>query len=90
MTQAIMTRYHGPSNVRGARVSATAAAGKVTVGWNHALNPAGNHRAAALALATKYGWTGHYVAGGFWNGDYAWVHVDERFSDGEFTIPEGE
>ena len=89
MTQAIMTRYHGPGNVRGSRVSATAAAGKVTIRWDHALNPAGNHGEAAMALAMKYGWTGRYVAGGFWNGDMAWVCADDPGHDGEFTVKAG-
>jgi hypothetical protein len=54
--QAIKTKYFGASNVKGARVKATAAAGSITLGWDHALNVSDNHAAAALALVEKYGW----------------------------------
>jgi hypothetical protein len=58
--QAIETKYLGPSNVRGARVKATAEAGSVTLGWDHALNSEGNHRKAAEALCEKFNWLGEY------------------------------
>lgn len=61
--QAIVTKYLGATNSRGARVKATAAAGSLTVSWDHSLNVGGNHRAAAEALARKYGWVGEYVGG---------------------------
>lgn len=56
MFQAITTKYLGPSNVRGARVKASAEAGSVTLSWNHALNSDENHRKAAEALRDKMGW----------------------------------
>jgi hypothetical protein len=58
--QAIQTRYLGPSNVRGSRVKAFAAAGSITLRWDHRLNAEGNHRAAAEALANKLGWQGKW------------------------------
>ncbi len=64
MYQAITTKYLGPSNVRGARVKATAAAGSVTLHWDDSLSSNDNHNAAALALANKFGWTGTWFAGG--------------------------
>lgn len=72
MRQAIVTKYIGPTDHRGARVKATADAGSVTVPWDHALDSEENHTAAALALATKYdwltsGWTFH--AGGMPGGN---------------------
>ena len=57
--QAITTRYHGPTNVRGSRIKATAAAGSITLGYDHALTLDGNHEAAAKALANKFGWLDH-------------------------------
>jgi hypothetical protein len=54
--QAIVTKYHGPTNSRGSRVIASAQAGRKIVPWDHALNSENNHRAAALALANHYGW----------------------------------
>lgn len=57
MRQAIVTRFLGPTNHRGARVKATADAGTVTVSWDYALGIAENHQAAATALLDKLGWT---------------------------------
>lgn len=64
MLQAIVTKYLGPTNSRGSRIKATAAAGSVTIGYRHSLNSDANHLEAAAALARKYGWTGRYVGGG--------------------------
>ncbi len=62
--QAIETRYHGPTNNNGSRISARCDAGRIIVGWDHALDTAQNHAAAAKALATKLGWLTH----GLWVG----------------------
>lgn len=64
--QAIVTKYHGPTNSRGSRVSATAAPGRIYVSWDHALDVAENHAVAARMYAEKYGWldSSDYVAGG--------------------------
>ncbi len=61
--QSIITKYHGPTNVRGSRVSAKADAGRIVLDWDHALNADNNHVRAAQALAVKFGWTGDYVGG---------------------------
>ena len=61
--QAIETRYLSPTNVRGARVKATASAGSVTIGWDHALSPDGNHAAAARALCARFDWKGTLATG---------------------------
>jgi hypothetical protein len=63
MRQAIVTKFHGPTNVRGSRVSARAEAGKITLSWDHALNSDQNHITAAEALVEKLGWSGHWVGG---------------------------
>ena len=82
MFQAIETKSHCPTDRRGSRVSATAAAGRVTLGWDHALNDEQNHKAAALALAHKFHWlpspspraSGRTIAGGqLKNGNRVWV-----------------
>jgi hypothetical protein len=62
--QAIQTRYIGPRNVRGSRVKAIAEAGSITLSWNPRLNSEGNHKAAAEALANKFGWHGKWFGGG--------------------------
>ena len=62
MFQAIVTKFHGPTNTRGSRISATAEAGRIMLSWDHTLNGSDNHVAAARALADKMGWT---VAAGY-------------------------
>lgn len=56
--QAIQTKYFGPSNVKGSRIKAACAARSVVVGYDYALNSAGNHIAAAEKLIALLGWTG--------------------------------
>lgn len=62
--QAITTRYIGPSNTRGSRVKAQAAAGSITLHWDSALNSEDNHAKAAEALARKFEWCGKWYGGG--------------------------
>lgn len=62
--QAIVTKYLPPTNHKGARVVAKAAAGRLVVHWDHSLNVADNHAAAARALVEKLGWGGRWIAGG--------------------------
>lgn len=64
MRQAIVTKYHGPTDKRSSRVSATADAGRVYVEWNDSLNAEENYAVAAKVLAAKFGWHGTWVAGG--------------------------
>lgn len=75
--QAIQTRHFGPTNSRGARIKATAAAGSVTISYPYELSGQACHRAAADALVKKMGWDDpHYgglLGGQLPNGDYAFV-----------------
>lgn len=66
--QAIVTKFIGPSNSKGSRVKAKAAAGSITLHWDHSLSVADNDAKAAKALAEKFGWKGHWVAGGMPDG----------------------
>jgi hypothetical protein len=66
--QTIVTKYHGPTNTRGSRISASCAAGRISLAYDHALNADGNHDAAALALINKLGWYGQYYASGWFRG----------------------
>lgn len=61
--QTIETKYHGPTNTRGSRISATASVcrKRVWVEYDHALNAGNNHMAAAQKLMEVLDWTGHYV-----------------------------
>jgi hypothetical protein len=71
--QAIQTRYFGPTNSRGARIKATAAAGSVTISYPYELSGQETHQAAAQALAKKFNWRGDLIGGQLANGDYAFV-----------------
>lgn len=62
--QAITTRYVGASNVKGSRIIAKAAAGRVIVSYNDSLNSENAHAEAAAKLAAKFGWKGKYYIGG--------------------------
>lgn len=57
MMQAIVTKYHGPTNYKGSRISARADAGRIVRPYDHDLTPEENHAAAAQALADRLGWT---------------------------------
>ena len=90
MRQAIVTKYIGPTNVRGSRVKATADAGSLTLGWDHALDSEANHHRAARALAEKYGWSGDWVGGGLPRnaGGNCYVNVPTYSDSCKFSIPE--
>ena len=64
MRQAIITKYLGPTNTRGARVVAKCQAGYIIMSWYCDLDVDENHNVAAKALATKLGWVGRWVGGG--------------------------
>jgi hypothetical protein len=79
--QAIQTRYHGPSNTRGSRISAKADAGRISIPYPHELSGEACHRAAAEALCKKLGWDDaeKLVGGQLPNGDYAFVFPGRGF-----------
>lgn len=55
--QAIRTTYHGPTDHRGARITAKSGSGlKVTIPYPHELNSHEAHRLAAQTLCAKLGW----------------------------------
>jgi hypothetical protein len=61
--QAIVTKYIGPSNVKGSRIKAKANAGSVILSWDGALDTDDNHHAAAKKLANKFDWVGEWHCG---------------------------
>jgi hypothetical protein len=63
--KAIVTKYHGATNFRGARISATAeGVGRIYVSYPHKLSGEDVHRLAAETLCKKYGWELPLVGGG--------------------------
>ena len=80
--QAITTKFHGPTDSRGARITARASACRITAPWAYSLNTQQNHAAAAKALAEKLDWSGVWVSGGLpdESGD-VFVAVADRMAD---------
>lgn len=79
--QAILTKYLGPTNSRGARIKATCAAGSITISYPYDLSGQAVHRKAAESLVSKLGWVDTYygglLGGQLANGDYTFVFNSE-------------
>ena len=74
--KAIVTKYHGPTNNRGSRITASDGDGnRVTISYPYELSNENVHRAAAEALCKKMNWTGRLVAGGLKRG-YVFVFAE--------------
>lgn len=85
--KAIVTKYHGPGNVKGSRYSASDEDGnRVILDGNDALNSDENHDAACRALCHKMGWTGTLQRGSLRTG-YVYVFVIEGGEYGRMVIP---
>ena len=79
LRQAITTRFHGPTNTRGARITARAEAGRITFPYDHHMGPTENHKHAAREFAKRFEWGGRLVTGGAHDGDM--VHVFLNWED---------
>ena len=67
--KAIVTKYHGPTNARGSRISASDEDGnKITISYPYELSGEAVHRKAAEALCEKMEWTGNLIGGSLKNG----------------------
>lgn len=71
----ITTRYSGPTNTRGSRITAKGHSRQLTVPYDYNLTATGNHEAAALALAKVLGYTG----------DLRYVHAPRLQTGYRFT-----
>jgi len=75
--RAIITKYHGPTNTRGSRITADAGDGvRLTIPYPYELSGEAVHRKAAEALCEKMKWEGKLVAGGLPKGGYAFVFAE--------------
>lgn len=74
--QTITTKYHGPTDYKGARLSATTTSGiKRWFSWEYDINAHENHQRAARALALELKWGGQWVSGTLAGGAVVWVPV---------------
>jgi hypothetical protein len=72
------TKYHGPGNVRGSRISARDEDGnRITISYPYELMTENAHTSAAVALCEKLGWSGTLARGSIGTG-YVFVWIDER------------
>jgi len=73
--KAIETRYHGPTNTRGSRISASDQDGnRISISYPYELSGEAVHRKAANALCSKMNWPGKLAAGATKRG-YVFVFV---------------
>lgn len=76
--KAIVTKFMGPTDTRGARIKATEPDGKSVIVPYGYTSPVKAHAEAAIALAKKMRWTGTLIAGGLKGSEYVFV-----FSSGD-------
>ncbi len=76
--QAILTKFHGPTNTKGARISAQSAAKKIFRPYDYALDIEENHKCAAYALMTALHWQYFLIGGTLPNEDKCWVLTESR------------
>ena len=85
--QAIRTTKLAPTDHRGARIKATAAAGSLAVSYDHALGWAANHVHAAQLLRVKFGWNavgyGTLVSGCLSDGSFCHVMTGPQWQGGQ-------
>ena len=66
--KAIVTKYRGPGNVRGSRITASDNDGnRVTLSYDPAISSDENHIRAAVALCVKMNWHGTMAQGSLKN-----------------------
>ena len=78
--KAIQTKYHGPTNTRGARISASDLDGnRTSISYPHEFIGERTHWEAAHALCLKMGWSGTLHGGALGAGSYVFVFEDARY-----------
>jgi hypothetical protein len=77
---AVVTKFHGPTNTKGARVSASTGmmrSHRLYHHWDHELSAFENHRAVAMAFIQERKWDGQWIGGATKDG-YAFVCVPKE------------
>ena len=75
--QAIMTKYLGATNSRGARIKAWCDDASVTIDYRHDLSLEGAHQEAMVTLVKKLGWHKYKWHRGGINNCYVFVLGEE-------------
>lgn len=75
--QAIEVKYHGPTDSRGSRWTATAEAGRYTMPYDYALTPADNAEKCAQGLLEKLEWD-YALVGGETKNAYVFVMIPKN------------
>jgi hypothetical protein len=71
--KAIVTKYHGPTNFKGSRITASDQDGnRITISYPYELSGEACYRKAAQALCNKMKWEGNLIAGS-WKHGYVFV-----------------
>ena len=80
--KAIETTYHGPTDTRGSRITATDGDGnRVSISYPHELSGEACHRHAARKLCAKLNWKGKLVGGATRRGYvFVWADKDSTFT----------
>ena len=74
--KAIVTKYHGPTNTRGSRISASDTdRNRISIPYPHELSGEDVYRLAAETLCKKMGWPGRLIGGSVKNG-YVFVFAE--------------
>ena len=77
MPKAIITRYHGCTNTKPSKISASDSdKNRVFVSYDHELDADKNHAIAARTLCLKMRWPGELVGGSLPSGDMVWVFAE--------------
>lgn len=89
--QSILTKYHGPTNTRGSRISAVTEAGhRLSISYPHELSGEDVHRKAAVALCRKMGWSGcgTLVGGAIHGGGYVFSFLPSGCTCSKGSFPD--
>lgn len=88
--QAIITKYHGPTNTRGSRIIGKAGNVTVTCDPNDSrrMHHEDIHAECAKQVAAKLGWSGEWAACQVDRVGWVWVPCDDRNVD-RFSILKG-
>jgi hypothetical protein len=84
--KSILTKYLGPTNVRGSRIKASDGDNAVIIGYRDELRSEDAHAEAAKALCNKLNWHGELCRGGLRKSRmdigyvFVWINDDDRFT----------